>query len=487
MVIACHLFQARHGGARAGRGARGYTSGARGHASSTRGVGALESVPYFPHYITGVSHIIMQNPTDQAEASIRTPTTVTNKGTNWIRTVKVPRKAAKRTLPFDLTVDELDLVSRSQAEDISARKKPRLEAPLPTATKYEATRETASPDVSGGLTPPTADDENANADPVTNTQPNTGATWATGRWKLEEDAKLTRAVANTPKKKWGNEFKTDWAAISELVPGRTSKQCCKRWPAVLDPNIGLTSGRKGKWTAVEDSQLKNAVQTQGDKDWVAISLLVPGRTKKQCNKRWHDVLRRASGRKGKWTVVEDSKLKDAVELHGDKDWVAISLLVPGRTNIQCWGRWDCTLYPSMSLTAGHTGTWEEDEDNKLNDAVQTQGDKDWAAISALVPGRTRNQCSNRWHAVLDANIGQASRRNCKWTTVEDSKLKHAVQTHGAKGWAAISALVPGRTGKQCNTRWRMKKHTDRNRTTARKKDHGILKKAPTVGQDPHSP
>jgi hypothetical protein len=48
----------------------------------------------------------------------------------------------------------------------------------------------------------------------------------------------------------------------------------------LDPSIGGASGRTGKWTAVEDSKLKNAVQTHGGKNWCAIAALVPGRTEK---------------------------------------------------------------------------------------------------------------------------------------------------------------------------------------------------------------
>jgi hypothetical protein len=407
MVIAYPQFEARHGDARAGRGARGYTSGIRRHASTTRGrhhdVGALKSGPYFPHYVTGVSHIIMQNPTNQAEASIPTKTTVTDNGPNWIRTIKVPRKATKHTLPFDLAGEQLNLMTPSQDEDIPARKRPRFEEPLPT-TKDEAARETASPDVSLGLSPPTAgdDDENKNADPVTDTQPNAGAT---GSWTFEEDTKLTRAVANTSKRKWGKEYMKNWPAISELIPGRTKNQCWHRWNNVLDPSIGRASGRKGKWTAVEDSNLNDAVQTHGDKDWCAVAALVPGRTKKQCSNRWYD-----------------------------------------------------GLDPSIALTAGRTGTWEEDEDIKLKDAVQNKGDKDWAAISALVPGRTKRQCLSRWYDTLDPSIGRASARTGKWSAVEDSKLKHAVQTqHGDKEWFAISALVPGRTKKQCWNRWKYMK------------------------------
>jgi hypothetical protein len=185
--------------------------------------------------ITSTSSI--QNPTVKAEASIPTEN-VSDADPDWKRIVKVRRKAAKRTLPFELTEEELDLVSQEEDEDIPARKKPRLEEPPPH------------------------------------------------RWTLEEDAKVTRAVAHTSERKRGKEYKTNWTAISELFPGRQRIQCCSRWHYTLNPKIVLMAGRRGKWTAVEDSNLKVAVQRYGDKYWVAISLLVPGRTKNQCNSRW---------------------------------------------------------------------------------------------------------------------------------------------------------------------------------------------------------
>jgi hypothetical protein len=147
----------------------------------------------------------------------------------------------------------------SQDEDNPSRKKPRLEEPLPTTTD-EAARKTPSADLSLGLPPPsTADDDddsnaNADADSVTDTQPNAVAT---GYWKPEEDAKLTSAVAKTGKKKHGEKYRTDWNAITALVPGRTGKQCWSRWKLVLDPSIALTAGRTGKWTEDEDTKLKD--------------------------------------------------------------------------------------------------------------------------------------------------------------------------------------------------------------------------------------
>jgi hypothetical protein len=318
----------------------------------------------------------------------------------------VRRKAAKRTHPFDLTEEELNLVLQEEDEDIPARKKPRLEESFPTITD-EATRDAASPDVSEGLNPPAAENNDADADPVTDTQPNAGASRATGNWTLEEDEKLIRTIANTSKKMWGKECKTDWAAVAALIPGRTNGQCKSRWHNGLDPIIGRASGCTGNWTAVEDSKLKDAVQTRCDNDWVVISLLVPSRTKKQCWHRWKHVLDpsigRAIGRMGKWTSDEDKKLKDAALTHSGKDWAAISLLVPGRTKNQCSHRWHEALVPNIGRASERKGTWAPDEGIKLRDAVQTHGDKDWAAISALVPGRTKRQCWQRWKKHMDPN------------------------------------------------------------------------------------
>jgi hypothetical protein len=254
------------------------------------------------------------------------------------------RKAAKRTLPFDLTAEELLLVSSQppQDEDIPARKKPRLEEPLPT-TADEAAGKTASHDVAVGLPPAAAGKNDANAGPITDMQPNAGATTVNRHWTSEEDAKLTSAVANTPMKKGGKEYKVDWEAFTALVPGRTQLQCYDRWRVALDPNIVRVTGRKGRWTADEDKKLKDAVQTHGGKNWAAIAALVPDRTKIQCRNRWHN-----------------------------------------------------TLNPNIALEAGCTGIWAEDELTKLKDAVLTHGDKNWGAIAALVPGRTKSQCCKKW-------------------------------------------------------------------------------------------
>jgi hypothetical protein len=310
----------------------------------------------------------MQNHTDQAEAS-----TPTENGSNINRTVAERRKAAKRSNPFDLTAEELHLVPQ-EAEDLPARKKARLEEAFPTTTD-EAAGKAVAPDVSVRLPPAAAGNDDANADLVTDTQPNARATTVTRRrWTSEEDAKLTSAVTNTPMKKWGKEYKINWDTIAALIPGRTGTQCREKWNHVLDHNIVRATGCKGRWTADEDKKLKETVQTHGGKDWAAVAALVPSRTKSQCQNRWYRV-----------------------------------------------------LDPSITLTNGRTGKWAEDEVTKLKDAVLTHGGKNWKKIAALVPDRTIYQCCNKW------------------------------------------------------------KDMERNRSTVREKASGTLKKAPACVQDPHSP
>jgi hypothetical protein len=225
--------------------------------------------------------------------------------------------------------------------------------------------------------------------------------------------------------------------MSTLVPGRSQKQCRNRWYNVLNPSIDRASGSTGKWTPDEDTKLKDAVQMHGGKNWVAMSALVPGRTKVQCYYRWNDVLGDpnvdwSDKRSGKWTKYEDIKLKDAVQLHGGKDCVAI----PG------WFR-----VPRFS-------------------------------IAALVPGRTKQQCYSRWHDALDPRIDGTNGRSGQWAEYEDIKLKNAVQTHGAKNWGAIAELVPGRTEKQCCKRWT--RIGDPTRSTVREEEHAILNRVPAL-------
>jgi hypothetical protein len=260
-----------------------------------------------------------------------------------------------------------------------------------------------------------------------------------GKWTVEEDAKLTGAV-----QKYGDN---NWIEAAALVPGRKNSQCRQRWVLSLDPTIDQKITRmdnKGKWTVEEDSKLTEAVEELG-KDWVRVAVMVLGRTNQQCRYRWVEILDPDIKRRG-WALEEDAKLTDAVKKLG-KDWAAAAAMVPGRTKKQCRYRWIENLDPDIN-----SGRWTAEEDAKLTVAVKEFGTK-WARVAATVPSRSNIQCRHRWVTHLGPRIDHTSARAGKWITEEDAKLIEAVKKHGDNHWVAAAALVPGRTNTQCRQRW----------------------------------
>jgi hypothetical protein len=61
------------------------------------------------------------------------------------------------------------------------------------------------------------------------------------------------------------------------------------------------------------------------------------------------------------------------------------------------------LDPSVDRTTGRKGHWTSDEDDNLKDAVHIHDGKNWNAVAALVPGRTKSDCCSRWRKCLDPN------------------------------------------------------------------------------------
>jgi hypothetical protein len=355
---------------------------------------------YIPHTSTGIKSSMEApaDPTDTDEASIPTE----SESTMSCTTTTLKRTAAKRTC-FTLSLPAANILAPPPEEDIPARKKLCPQASRPAIVEADADTLNASPDPDVAAPVASPDTRSTYLVAASPMQPNVGAARAPRRrWKPEEDTKLTTAVKTTCKKKFGDEYRTDWFAAAALVPGRTKQQCESRWDVLLlaCKGDGRTT-RVGKWTTDEDNMLKAAVKKHYGKDWAAIAALVSGRTRKQCSCRWHEKLRPktdgTTARSGSWTTDEDSTLKDAVEKHKGKNWDAISALVSGRTKVQCNKRWHENLRPKTDETTTRTGRWTADEDNTLKDAVEKLKGEDWAAITALVPGRTIKQCSSRWH------------------------------------------------------------------------------------------
>jgi hypothetical protein len=246
-------------------------------------------------------------------------------------------------------------------------------------------------------------------------------------WTPEEDAKLIEAV---------RERGVSWLLVATLVPGRTSTLCRHRWTTVLDPTIDRETHVADTCadTVTTASPDDTAAAAPTDAVTVAASLPSTG------------ACRRVRARSELWTREEDAKLFEAVEKCG-RVWVRVTSLVPGRTNFQCSARWRRHL----NHKAKRVGTWTPEDDAKLTDAVHKVG-KDWVEVAALVPGRTNVQCSGRWRVKLDPKPTETEPRVSKWTLEEDTKLIEAVKELG-NAWIPVAMRLPGRSETQCANRW----------------------------------
>jgi myb proto-oncogene protein len=166
---------------------------------------------------------------------------------------------------------------------------------------------------------------------------------------------------------------------------KQKQQCRQRW-VTLDPTIEHMDN-KGKWTVAEDAKLTEAVTEFGN-DWVRVAALVPGRTNARCRQSLDPGFK-----KGIWTVAEDAKLAELVTELGT-DWVRVAAMVPGRTNIQCRRRWFESLDPTINR-----GVWTVEEDAALTEGVKEHG-SNWIPVAAMIPGRTKKQCCQRWQRYL---------------------------------------------------------------------------------------
>jgi hypothetical protein len=107
--------------------------------------------------------------------------------------------------------------------------------------------------------------------------------------------------------------------------------------------------------------------------------------------------------------------------------------------MQCSDRWHGKLVSNIDSTTARTGKWTSDEDSKLVGAA-AHGGNAWAAISALVLGRTTKNAGIDG-GTLVSSIDPITARACKWTADEDSKLKKTIKLHGGKNGVVIVALV----------------------------------------------
>ncbi|KAL6233251.1 hypothetical protein BDW75DRAFT_242217 [Aspergillus navahoensis] len=162
----------------------------------------------------------------------------------------------------------------------------------------------------------------------------------------------------------------------------------------IDDRTVMMIRPRRNWTADEDVILKREVrrvQAEGDNiSWHDIAAFLPGRTNKDCRKRWYGTAG-AKVKKGPWTEAEDARLRKAIERHGTK-WAVVASVVGTRLPDQCSKRWSQAINPDIDHSP-----WTPQEDELLVQYVKKHGHYWQQIVSLYFPGRTSLAAKNRFH------------------------------------------------------------------------------------------
>jgi hypothetical protein len=144
-----------------------------------------------------------------------------------------------------------------------------------------------------------------------------------------------------------------------------------------------------------------------------------------------------------WSHEDDHELIALVSTSSPPiNWSQIAAYFPNKSETQVAERWNTVLDPSLLK-----GSWTRTEDETIIKFVAQNGTKSWVKLSALLPGRIGKQCRERWFNALDPAVTRGP-----WTPLEDRLLVQLHQRFGNR-WTKISGLMPARSQNAIKNRW----------------------------------
>lgn len=242
----------------------------------------------------------------------------------------------------------------------------------------------------------------------------------------------------------------EWATLaSRHLPSRAPIECILQWKNKANPLL-----KSEEFSSNEVDILMAQVQQHGENAWAQVAEKLPGRTPLDCLRRYEQIKSehrvKDKNKELVWTEDDTKKLHALVLKHGQA-WKKIDSEFGG-----IWGgdklmhTWRKHLQATEAGKVSHKkGPWDKDEDQLLLKAVVIGG-KEWSKISMLIPGRTEMQCRERYVNHLDPDI----KNSVPFSEEENAIVAREVPKYPNRiAWSKIAQLLPGRTDRQCRKAW----------------------------------
>ncbi|CAN0336951.1 unnamed protein product [Pylaiella littoralis] len=287
------------------------------------------------------------------------------------------------------------------------------------------------------------------------------------QWQSEDTKALSNCIAakypDAVKSQTAVEAlqKIDWEEISRSVVDairrnlkrdrsrrtRTAEECRLRWTHV--GMLGIVAD--ATWSKEEDLAIIMQAEERGGREWVKIAeevQKVHGGAKRRipiaCLRRFQCALNTKFVRWSKWSKKEDQMLHDAVKRHGPRSWLRVARDVPGRSPVQCEGRYrlggnTAPPPPPQLLHLQQQQQQRRSSFKQESSLLPEEQDGDYGgggdghdAPSFLLESKFFHHPESK-----SSGYPQATARNGCWTLDEERLLSLAVRAH----------MPPKKTGK----------------------------------------